>query len=184
MSIKNLHQDVIEQVLITSDNLQKRIAELAKDISKDYNGKELVLICILKGGLYFLTDLSKKITIPHTFDVVGATSYGKSVRSTGHVVITKDVSTDIRGKHIIIIEDIYDTGLTLKVVMDLLRVHNPASVEVCALIEKKKIHKEEIMIKYVGFEIEDEFVVGYGLDYDEKFRHFDFIGILKKEVYL
>lgn len=175
--------NVVEKVLLTKEQIEKRIKELADEISADYKNKELILICILKGGLYFLTDLSKKISIPHTFDVVGATSYGKSTKSSGHVVITKDVSTDIKNKHIIIIEDIYDTGQTLKVIKDLLYVHTPASVEICSLIIKNKKHIEDLHIKYKGFTIEDDFVVGYGLDYDEKYRHLDFIGILKKELY-
>ncbi|MBP8016711.1 hypoxanthine phosphoribosyltransferase [Candidatus Gracilibacteria bacterium] len=183
MAAENNHKDIIEKILLSNEQIDKRITELAKAISEDYKNRDLILICILKGGLYFLIDLSKKLTIPHTFDVVGAASYGKSTKSSGHVVITKDVTTDIRNKDIIIIEDIYDTGTTLKVVCDLLNVHNPKSISVCALIVKNKKHIKEIPIKYEGFEIKDEFVVGYGLDYDEKYRHFNFIGILRKELY-
>ena len=182
--MNNNYSDIIEKVLITGEEIKKRIEEIAREISRDYEGKDFVLICILKGGLYFLTDLSKRITIPHTFDVAGAASYGKSTTSSGYVVITKDVDTDIRGKDVIIIEDIYDTGKTLSVVRDLILVHNPRSVEICDLVVKNKKHEFELPIKYLGFTIEDHFVVGYGLDYDEKYRHLGFVGILKKDVYL
>ncbi len=174
----------IKKILINKEQIQEKITELAEQISKDYAKGDLVLISILKGGLIFLADLSRKLSIEHTFDMVGAMSYGHSMTSSGKVIITKDIDIDISGKDVLLIEDIYDTGLTLKAVKDLIQLHAPRSIEVCVLLEKEKGNRSApIPIKYVGFSVPDVFVVGYGLDFDEKYRNLEYIGILKESVY-
>jgi len=185
VSDKTSLQDDLEYVILTEEQIRKRIAELAREIERDYAGKELVLVSILKGGVIFLADITREINIPHSYDMVGASSYGSQTSSSGRVTITKDVTVLLKHKCVLLVEDIYDTGSTLKVVKDLLEVHSPLSVEVCALLwkEKKKRH-HEVPIKYIGFKIPDVFVVGYGLDYNEKYRNLRCIGVLKKEIYL
>jgi hypoxanthine phosphoribosyltransferase len=174
----------LEHIILTEDKIQKRVSELADEISEDYRDRDLVLISILKGGVIFLADLTRKIKIPHSFDLVGASSYGSGTRSSGHVILTKDVDLPLKGKDVILIEDIYDTGSTLKVVRELLEVHSPSSIEICAFLWKHKKNRiYELPIKYKGFEIEDSFVVGYGLDFNEKYRNLPCIGVLKKEFY-
>ena len=174
----------LEYILLTEEQIQKRIAEMAEEITRDYTGKDLVLISILKGGVLFLADMTRQIPIPHAYDLVGAASYGAQTTSSGHVIITKDTTILLKDKQVLIIEDIYDTGTTLKVVKDLLEVHSPAQVEVCALIWKdKKTRRPEIPIKYIGFKIPDVFVVGYGQDYNERYRNLRCIGVLKPEIY-
>lgn len=176
--------DDIDRILISPDQLLKRVDELSEEISADYRNKPLVLVGILRGCLPFLADLTRRLPFKHSFDMVGASSYGKSTVSRGHVTITKDIDVDISGKHVLIAEDIYDTGRTLRVVIDLLTLHKPASIHVCALLRKKKSQRDaEVPLRYVGFEIPDEFVVGYGLDYDEVYRNLPCIGVLKKEIY-
>ncbi|MBN1902790.1 hypoxanthine phosphoribosyltransferase [Candidatus Sumerlaeota bacterium] len=177
--------DDLEYILLSEQDIQKRVTEIAAEIDRDYTGKDLVLVCILKGGIIFLSDLTRQITIPHAFDMVGAESYGASTTSSGHVIITKDVQMPLVGRDILLIEDIYDTGSTLKVVRELLQVHTPRSVEVCALLWKeKKDRTHQVPVKYVGFKIPDVFVVGYGLDFNEKYRNLRSIGVLKKEIYI
>ena len=180
---KNLEKD-IEEIVFTEEKLQTRIRQLGKQISKDFKGRELVLVGILRGAMIYLADLSRAITIPHSFDMVGASSYGTSTTSTGRVQITKDVEMSLRGKDVIIIEDIYDSGRTLAAIRDLLRVHHPASISVSALLWKKVEKRiSEVDIKYIGFEIDDRFVVGYGLDYCEYYRNLPYIGVLSPRVY-
>jgi len=179
-----MFSDVLEYVLISEEDIQKRVEELASRINRDYKGKDLVLICILKGGVMFLSDLTRKISLPHSFDMVGAESYGSQVVSSGHVMITKDVDISLENKDVLLIEDIYDSGRTLKVVKDLIQVHSPASLHICALLWKEKEKRaHNVPIKYIGFKIPDLFVVGYGLDFNEKFRNLPCIGILKKALY-
>lgn len=173
----------IQEVLFTAEDIQRRVTELGKQISKDHEGRELVLVSILKGGVIFLADLTRAITIPHAYDMVGAASYGTSITSSGQVTITKDVESNLLDKDVIVIEDIYDTGRTLKVICDLLKLHNPRSLDVCALLIKDKPREFSVPIKYHGFHIPDEFVVGYGLDYGEIYRNLPHIGILKPEIY-
>lgn len=174
----------LERILISPEQLNARIGELASEITLDYAGKPLVLVGILKGCLIFLADLSRRLPFKHAFDMVGASSYGKSTVSSGHVTITKDVDVDLAGKHVLVAEDILDSGRTLKVVLDLLRLHQPASIEICALLKKIKGDKtSNIPVRYVGFEIPDEFVVGYGLDYAEAYRNLPCIGVLRPEIY-
>ncbi|MBX7247055.1 MAG: hypoxanthine phosphoribosyltransferase [Candidatus Sumerlaeaceae bacterium] len=164
-------------------DLAKRTHELGEEISRDYKGRPLVLINILKGGIVFLADLMRTITIPHAFDVVGASSYRGGTSTSGKVTITKDADLDLRGKDLLLVEDILDTGVTLNVVCELLLIQQPASLEICCLLNKKRERKLKVPLKYVGFEIPDEFVVGYGLDYKEQYRNLPCIGILKPEVY-
>lgn len=180
--MKRLFND-LQETLFDREAIQKRVAELAAEISKDYASGDLVLITILRGGLIFLADLSRQLTLRHTFDVVGASSYGPHSESAGQVLITKDVEIKLQGKDILLVEDIYDSGRTLRVVRDLLQVHGPHSIEVCSLIVKDRPLAFEIPIKYVGFHIPNVFVVGYGLDYNEQYRHLDCVGVLKPEIY-
>lgn len=180
---KSLFDD-LESILISEEQLQKRLDQLARQITKDYTGRKLVLVGVLRGCLPFLADLTKRIPIPHSYDLVGASSYGASTTSSGRVLITKDIDVDIAGADVLITEDIYDTGNTLAKIRDLIMLHKPASVEVCALLWKeKKDRKREVPIKYVGFEIPDEFVVGYGLDFNEIYRNLPCIGVLRSEIY-
>lgn len=177
--------DDLEYILISEQDIQKRVKEIAAEIDKDYSEMDLVLVCILKGGIIFLSDLTRDITIPHAFDMAGAESYGSSTTSSGHVLITKDVEISLEGRDVLLIEDIYDTGRTLKVVRELLQVHTPRSLEVCALLWKeKKDRVHHVSVKYTGFRIPDVFVVGYGLDFNEKYRNLRCIGVLKKEIYI
>ncbi len=176
--------DGIAEVLITEEQIQERVRALGADISRDYKGRELVLVGILRGALVFLADLSRAITIPHTFDMSGASSYGPATSSSGRVQITKDVEVNLRSKHVLICEDIYDSGRTLGAISSLLQVHHPASIEMCAFLYKKVQRRAcQVDIKYRGFEIEDRFVVGYGLDYAEHYRHLPYIGVLDPRVY-
>lgn len=180
---KNLHDD-IEETLFTQEEIRAKVAEVGAQISKDYKGKDLVLVGILRGGLVFLSDLSRAIDVPHSFDMVGASSYGTATSSSGRVQITKDVEVNLRDKHVIICEDIYDSGRTLAAVRDLLRVHHPASIEVSAFLYKKvKKRAAKMDIKYVGFDLPDKFVVGYGLDFAEYYRNLPYIGVLRRRVY-
>lgn len=179
-------EDDIQEVLFSPEQIRTRVAELGADITRDYEGKSLVLVGILRGALVFLSDLSRAIPIPHSWDMVGASSYGTSTTSSGRVQITKDVEVDLRGKHVLVIEDIYDSGRTLRAIRDLLRVHRPESIELCAFLYKNKGPGEraaELDIKYRGFSIDDHFVVGYGLDYSEIYRNLPYVGILKRRVY-
>ncbi|MGI8907033.1 MAG: hypoxanthine phosphoribosyltransferase [Candidatus Sumerlaeaceae bacterium] len=179
---KELYQD-LKSVLYTHEQLQQRVAQLGRQISEDYRGKPLVLISILKGGIVFLADLMRAVTIPHAFDLMGASSYKGGTTTSGKVVITKDAELDLRGKHLLLVEDILDTGHTLNVICELLRIQDPASLEICCLLNKLRTRDKDIPLKYTGFEIPDEFVVGYGLDYKEYYRNLSCIGVLKPEVY-
>lgn len=173
----------LREILIPSERLQTRIAELGAQISSDYTDNDrLMLICILKGGVMFLTDLMRHISVPHEIDFLSVSSYGVGARtSTGSVRIDMDLRSDVVGKHLLIVEDIIDSGLTLKSVMDILRTRQPASVRLCTLLDKPARRTIEIPIDYVGFQIEDKFVFGYGLDLDEKFRNLPFIGVVDLE---
>ncbi len=175
-------EHLIERVLIPSDVLQRRIAELGKQISRDYAGKDLVLVCVLKGGVMFLTDLMRHITVPHEIDFMAITSYGAGARqSTGVVRILMDLQTNIEGRHVLIVEDIVDSGRTLDHILRLLWTRNPATLRVCALLDKKARREIDVPLDYVGFQIPNAFVFGYGLDLDEKFRNLPFVAVLKTE---
>lgn len=176
-------KDILERVLLTREQIETRVKELADEISRDYAQKDLVLISVLKGGVIFLADLTRHLTIPHSYDLVGASSYLGKTQSSGEVRLTKDVDIEIKNKHVLLVEDIYDSGATLVFLYDILRVHSPSSIEVCAFLDKEKKHKHDVAIRYVGFHIPDVFVVGYGLDYQELYRNLDCIGVLKPEIY-
>ena len=173
----------IEKILKTETEIQVKIKELGELISKDYEGKNPVLICILKGGIVFLSDLMRNISIKVELDFMSLSSYGDSTKSSGVVRIKKDIDVDISNRDVIIVEDIVDSGLTLKYLDEYFMQHNPTSVKICTLLDKPKAHQIDIKIDYVGFEVGNEFVVGYGLDYAQKYRNLPYIGILKKEIY-
>ncbi len=170
---------LIERVLIGSDEIQRRVQRLGTEISRDYAGSTPVLVNILKGAFVFLADLTRGMSAPHEIDFMAISSYHGGTQSTGVVKIEKDLKTDITGRDVIIVEDIVDTGLTLSHLLDLLQTRGPRSLRVCTLLDKSSRRQKEVPIHYRGFEIPDEFVIGYGLDYDEKYRNLPFIGVLK-----
>jgi len=167
------------KVLINEDEITKRINELANTISNDYKNKEIVLICILKGSCYFTAELSKKIKNNIILDFMKVSSYGNSKESSGKIEFKLDISEDITGKDVIILEDIIDTGITLNYLYNYLQTKSPKTLKICTLLDKKERRKENINADYVGFEIEDKFVVGYGLDYAEKYRNLPYIGYIE-----
>lgn len=174
----------LTRVLYSREQIQKRVSDLGREITEDYMDKDLVLVGILRGAMVFLSDLSRAIAVPHSWDMCGASSYGGTTSSSGHVQITKDVEVDLRDKDVIVVEDIYDSGRTLRAICDLLRVHQPRSIEVCTLLYKEKAKRvSEVAVKYVGFYMPDEFIVGYGLDYNEYYRNLDCIGVLDPKIY-
>jgi hypoxanthine phosphoribosyltransferase len=178
------YHEFLEEVLIPEDVLQKRIAELGAEISRDYQGKELLMVCILRGGVMFLTDLMRHITIPHMIDFMSVSSYGVGARrSRGQSRITLDLNTDIHNMHVLLIEDIVDSGYTVKAVLELLSGREPKSLKVCALLDKVERREVDVRIDYHGFVIPDKFVFGYGLDADEYYRNLPFIGVLAAEKY-
>ncbi len=166
-------------VLISQKSLNDRITELGLQITKDYQDKELIVVGILNGCFVFLADLVRQIDLPIVTDFMGLSSYGASTKSSGIVQITKDLSKAIEGKHILIVEDIIDTGLTMSYLLENLDTRRPASVRICSLLSKPSKHKTDIPIEYLGFSIEDKFVVGYGLDYDGRYRNLPFIGVVQ-----
>jgi len=176
-------EDFIKEVLVTEDQIKKRVGELGKEITGEYKGKNLVLIGILKGAVIFMSDLVRSIDLPISMDFMAVSSYGNSSKSSGVVKINKDLDCSVEGKDIIIVEDIIDTGLTLKYLYENLRKRGTESVEICTLLDKPERRKVDVPVKYRGFVIPDEFVVGYGLDYSENYRNLSFVGALKKEVY-
>jgi hypoxanthine phosphoribosyltransferase len=182
-SMKQAYEKYLQEILIDSDVLQRRVAELGAQISADYaNSEKLMLICILKGGVLFLTDLMRQITVPHEIDFLAVSSYGRGGRSaTGNVRIDMDLKEGVTGKDLLIVEDIIDSGYTLRFVMDMLQARKPASIRLCTLLNKSSRRVVDIPVDYVGFEIEDKFVFGYGLDLDEKFRNLPFIGVVRLE---
>ncbi len=173
----------IDKVLISEEELDKKTSELAKAISEDFAGKELIMIGILKGGVVFASDLIKKINIPMEIEFMAVSSYGKESETSGVVTLKKDVDTTLEGKNVIVVEDIVDSGYTMKYLRKLLLDRHAESVKICTLLSKPSRRKVEIDLDYVGFEVPDEFVVGYGLDFDEKYRNLPFVGVLKREVY-
>lgn len=166
-------------VLISEEEIQQRVAALAEQISGDYNdGKELVLIGVLKGSFIFLADLSRALTIPRTIEFIAVSSYGSGSRSSGAVRLVMDVRGNIEGKHVLVVEDIVDTGHTLKYLIGMLESHRPASVKTCALVRKAERAEVDVDVDYLGFDIGDEWVVGYGLDYAEQNRTLPYIGVV------
>ncbi|MHB1000253.1 MAG: hypoxanthine phosphoribosyltransferase [Armatimonadota bacterium] len=172
----------MKSILITEQQISDRIHDLGEQISRDYLGKDLILVGILKGAFIFLADLSRNISIPLSIDFVALSSYGSSTVSTGKVIIEKSLGTDITGKHILLVEDIVDTGYTLGIsnLIENLYSAKAASVKICTLLDKPSRRKINVQLDYVGFQILDEFVVGYGLDYDSLYRNLPYIGILNQ----
>ena len=171
------------EVLIEEDDLQRRIAELGTEISADYEGRDLLLVGVLKGAVFFLADLMRQLTVPCEIDFMAISSYGASTDSSGVVRILKDLDINIEGRHVLVVEDIIDSGLTLNYLLKNLRTRRPASLEVCALLQKTQVQQVTLDIKYEGFKIPPEFVVGYGLDYAERFRNLPYIATLRPEAY-
>lgn len=178
------YEKYLKEILIDEATLQKRVKELGEQITEDYaDCGDLLLICILKGGIMFLVDLARHIDVPHEMDFLAVSSYGRGARSsTGSVRIDMDLSVQVEGRHLLIVEDIIDSGQTLRFVMDVLGARKPASLKLCTLLNKPQRRTIEIPIEYVGFDIEDKFVFGYGLDLDEKFRNLPFIAVVKPEM--
>lgn len=178
----SIHQD-IEQVLYTEEELRRRVKELGRQITADYAGREPMLVSVLRGSYIFMADLTRAISLDVTVDFMAVSSYGAGTVSSGQVEIKKDLSDSIEGKDLIVVEDILDSGNTLYYMMDVLRARQPASIRICTLMDKPERRTKPITADYVGFEVPDEFVVGYGLDYDELYRNLPYIGVLKPCVY-
>ncbi len=173
----------IREILIEEKALQEKVKELGAKITADYKDKDLLLICVLKGAVIFVSDLMRQIDTALDIDFMAISSYGANTQSSGVVRILKDLNTSIEGKHVLIVEDIIDSGLTLSYLVENLKSRGPASVEICTILDKPDRRKIDLYIKYTGFKIPDEFVVGYGLDYAEKYRNLPYIAVLKEEVY-
>jgi hypoxanthine phosphoribosyltransferase len=169
------------KVLISEEDIQRRVRELAAEISHDYAGKEITLIGVLKGAFVFLADLSRHLTMPRAIEFMAVSSYGDSTTSSGAVRVLMDVRRSIEGRHVLIVEDIVDTGLTLHYLLELLTTREPASLKTCALVRKKDRHEVDISVDYLGFDIPNVWVVGYGLDLAEQFRALPYIGVIEPE---
>lgn len=176
------HQDLLS-VLVTEEQIHQRVRQIAAEISRDYAGKDLVVLGVLRGAFMFVADLMRAVTVPATVDFIAIESYGGATRSSGVVRLTKDMKESIEGKHVLVVEDIVDSGRTLHYLLQLMEARNPASIAVCALLRKPSRHELEVPVRYCGFSVPDEFVVGYGLDYDQRYRGLPCIGVLKPEIY-
>lgn len=173
----------VQEVLISAERMQQRVAELGAQISRDYEDKNPVLIGVLVGSVVFTADLLRHITVPCFLDFVAISSYGKDSRSSGVVRLIKDLDENVESRHVVIIEDIVDTGLTLNYLLESMRHRNVASVRVCSMLDKPSRRLTKVQVDYVGFEIPDEFVVGYGLDFAQRYRNLPYVGVLRPEVY-
>ena len=184
-AVKMELEDDIAQVLISEGAIAGRIAEMGAQISRDYAGKDLMLVCILKGASMFLADLVRQITVPVSYDFVAVSSYGADTKSSGVVRILKDLDDSVESKHVLVIEDIVDTGLTLRLsyLLENLRSRRAASVKICTLLDKPSRRRMDVVVDYCGFTVEDQYVVGYGLDYQGRYRSLPYVGLLKPEVY-
>ena len=168
------------RILLKEEEVDKRIAEVAAMINRDYAGKEVHLICILKGGVFFTCELAKRLTVPVSMDFMSVSSYGSGTESSGVVRIVKDLDESIAGKNVLIVEDIIDSGRTLAYLIEVLKQRNPKNIELCTLLDKPERRvKKQVQVKYTCFTIPDEFVVGYGLDYDQKYRNLPYIGVVE-----
>lgn len=174
---------LIKEVLLSEEQIKKRVEEIAREINNDYAGKNIVLIGVLKGSVVFVADLLRNINLEATMDFMAVSSYGNSTQTSGVVRILKDLDYDIEGKDVIIVEDIIDTGTTLKYLYEYLKARSPKTLKICCLLDKPERRTVDIEADYVGFKIPDAFVVGYGIDYAERFRQLPYIGIPKEEVY-
>ena len=169
------------EVLLSEEVVDARIREIGEQISKDYAGKQVHLVGVLKGSVFFICELAKRITVPVTMDFMSVSSYGSDTKSSGVVRIVKDLDESIKGKDVIVIEDIVDCGNTLSYLLEMLNDRKPASLRLCTLLDKPERRRKPVHVDYTGFQIPDEFVVGYGLDYDQKYRNLPYVGIVKFE---
>ncbi len=177
-----LHDD-IDYILYSEETLAETVKKLGAQISEDYKDRNLLLVSILKGSIVFMSDLMRSISIPCNIDFMAVSSYGSGVKSSGTVRILKDLDRDIRGYDVLIVEDILDSGMTLNYLMDLLYARDPNSIRICTLFDKPERRSVDIYADYKGIEVPDEFIVGYGLDYDEVYRNLPYVGVLKREIY-
>jgi hypoxanthine phosphoribosyltransferase len=182
LTLPTMHDDV-EEILLTEAQIRERVAELGQQLAADYVGRFPVLVSVLKGSIIFLADLVRSMPVPLSVDLMELSSYGASTESSGQVRILKDLSGPISGRDVIVVEDIIDTGLTLNYLLHYLRDRNPSSMTVCCLLDKPARRLAEIQIDYRGFTIPDRFVIGYGLDFDERYRNLPYIGVLRPSVY-
>ena len=178
----NMKEDVL-RVLLSEDEIREKVRELGGKITADYKNSNLMLVTVLKGAVVFLADLLRQIDVPAEIDFMVVSSYGSGVKSSGVVKIVKDLDVPLAGKDILIVEDILDSGLTLSYIKELLESRGPRSIRIATLLDKPSRRKVDLQADYIGFSVPDEFVIGYGLDYDEKYRNLPYIGILKPEVY-
>ena len=181
--MKAMDEDIL-QVLVTEEQLKAKVQQLGEQISRDYEGKDLLLVSILKGSVVFMADIMRAIKIPNAIDFMVVSSYGGAHTPTpGLVKIIKDLDSDLSGKDVLIVEDILDTGVTLSKLVPMLKMRRPNSVKICAILDKPERRKADIHADYLGFQVPDEFVVGYGLDYNEHYRNLPYVGVLKPEAY-
>ena len=181
--IPSFARDAVASVMIDEATLQAKVAEIGAAISRDYAGKQPLLVAVLKGGINFMADVLRQVTVPVTIDFIAISSYGPATQATGVVRILKDLDRSIQGSHVLVVEDIIDTGLTLNYILKVLRARKPASLEVATLLNKPVHRLANIELKYKGFDLPDLFVVGYGLDYKQRYRNLPFVCVLKPEVY-
>jgi hypoxanthine phosphoribosyltransferase len=170
--------DTLDRVLVTEEQIRERVSEMAKEIDADYAGRDVLLVGVLKGAVMVMADLARALRTPLAMDWMAVSSYGSGTKSSGVVRILKDLDGDISGRHVLVVEDVIDSGLTLKWLLRNLKSRGPASIEVCTLLRKPDAAKVDVTVRYVGFDIPNEFVVGYGLDYDERYRNLPFVGTL------
>lgn len=170
------------RVLLSEEEVDARIQEIGDQISKDYAGRQVHLVCVLKGGSFFMCELAKRITVPVSLDFMSVSSYGSSTKSSGIVKIVKDLDEPIEGKDVLIVEDIIDSGNTLSYLIEVLKQRNPRSIELCTLLDKPERRvKKQVTVKYTCFTVPDQFIVGYGLDYDQKYRNLPYIGVIEQQ---
>ena len=167
------------KVMLSEEEVDKRISEIGAQISKDYAGKQVHLVCVLKGGAFFMVELAKRITVPISLDFMSVSSYGSDTKSSGVVKIIKDLDEPLNGKDVLVVEDIIDSGRTLSYLLEMLKDRKPASLKLCTLLDKPSRRVIDVDVDYTGFQIPDEFVVGYGLDYDQRYRNLPYIGIME-----
>jgi len=175
-------KDAVGEILIEEDALQSRITELGQEISKEYEGRDLLLVGVLKGAVFFMADLMRELTVPCEIDFMAISSYGAATDSSGVVRILKDLDANIAGRDVLVVEDIIDSGLTLSYLMRSLRARKPASLEICALLTKPERREVEVPVKFVGFEIPNKFVIGYGLDFAERYRNLPYVAVLHPDL--
>lgn len=167
------------KVLLSEEEVDAKIKEIGEQISKDYEGRQVHLVCVLKGGSFFMCELAKRITVPVSLDFMSVSSYGSDTKSSGVVRIVKDLDEPLKGKDVIVVEDIVDSGHTLSYLLEMLKNREPASLRLCTLLDKPERRVADVYVDYTGFQIPDEFVVGYGLDYDQKYRNLPYIGVVE-----